>query len=253
MPQSQSVPSRIDPGTPIQTPQTYFWVWVEAVRLSKSPSRLGAPLNSMTDMFPIINKYYKPKSGVKTPPNPSVYLSKMGTLGLLRKFEDGFWIPETEVVLRVNDKIVYTPSDLPALLSGKEERFQPPGSAVSQPSDGKTKGKRVRLTRKPEDRAANVAPSPATADAGASIHEDLSSMSEEELDAFSSHWTETLAHAQAQLERLEAERKHRRQVFVLKEQEAELARRRKKLDALQQELDALQQELDLRKKALGLI
>jgi hypothetical protein len=130
---NQNVPSRLDPGTPIDVGPTRFWVWVQSVKLYKDPTKGGAPLNSVRDLYPIINCHYKPKPGVKTPPNPSTYLFEMGKIGLMRRFgepgADNFWAPETDVVVRVSKRIVYTPADLDALLAG-DERFRVPTGQI---------------------------------------------------------------------------------------------------------------------------
>lgn len=119
----EQIPSKLDPGTPIDCPQTYFWVWIQAVRLYKDSSRGGSPLNSKADLFQHINRFYRPRPEAKTRPNPSFYLSKMKKLGMMRMFgergaKDNFWAPETDIVLRVMGEIVYTPADLPELLAG---------------------------------------------------------------------------------------------------------------------------------------
>lgn len=157
MTRDEQIPSKLDPGTPIDCPQTYFLVWVEAVRLYKDPSRGGSPLNSKADLFELINRFYRPRPEAKSRPNPSFYLSKMKKLGMMRMFgerggQDNFWAPETDIILRVNGKVVYTPEDLPELLAG-DKRFlfsrntqdeKPPSQDHAPEPDRPTKVPRVR-------------------------------------------------------------------------------------------------------------
>lgn len=122
-----TLPEVLDPGHPIDVPPTYFRIWVEAVRLHLDPAREQAPLAARADLFPIIFRYYHPQAGARRV-NPSWYLSKMKKAGILRLFdtrgEGFFWVPVTDVVLRMNKVIVYTPDDLPALLA-QDARFVP--------------------------------------------------------------------------------------------------------------------------------
>lgn len=129
---SSSTPISIDPGKPVDTIPTYFWVWIEAVRLYWDSKRGSTPLSARVDFYPIIYRFYRPKAGSHKP-NPSVYLSNLKKARMIRRFEgagrDTFYVPETEITIRVRGKVVYTPGDLDALLAG-DERFLPP---VSRP------------------------------------------------------------------------------------------------------------------------
>lgn len=122
-----SQPSRydLDPGGPIRLTPRYFAVWIEMVRTFYDPDRNGMQLNSRLDCYPIINRYYQPVQDAQTPPNPSVYLSKMKEAGCLRCFsnvgDDFFWEPVTEITIEVGGEIVYVGDDLEALLY--EETF----------------------------------------------------------------------------------------------------------------------------------
>ncbi len=138
-------PASVDPAKPIDTHPCYFWCWVEAVRRYWDSKRgSDTPLNARVDFYPIIFRYYKPRVDTKKP-NPSVYLSYMKKAGMIRRFgadagdsgrgRDTFYVPETEITLRVGGKVVYTPRDLDALLEG-DERFQPPSEVVEPASEG---------------------------------------------------------------------------------------------------------------------
>lgn len=136
-----SIPSRVDPGTPVELQSKHFWVWVGSVRLYKSPGRGESPLNAKSDLYPIINVHYQPKPGAQSPPNPSMYLSILQAAGAMRLFGpkclDNFYVPETEITITVRGRVVYTPADLQALLA-KEDRFVFQASGAAEEKKEKT-------------------------------------------------------------------------------------------------------------------
>jgi len=127
----ENTPMKLDAGSPVGLSQNYFWVWIEMVRLWSERRR--APLNSREDIYPMIGRYYTPKSGSVSRPNPSVYLSCMkgtrGKPGVIRMAHragpDYYWAPLVDIVIRVGGKIVFTPADLPALLTHAEQFLLP--------------------------------------------------------------------------------------------------------------------------------
>jgi hypothetical protein len=132
----------LDPGQPIDIFPSYFWVWVEAVREYFKAERNAVPLSSALDMYPIINRHYRPRQDSRKP-NPSAYISYMKKAGLLRLFgekrRDNFWVPETAITIRMSGKIVYTPSDLDDLLEGAvafQSTEQTPGDSTEGEPEG---------------------------------------------------------------------------------------------------------------------
>lgn len=114
-----------DITTPIILQPKLYWMWVECVKVFVSKGK--RPLNSQNNIYPIVFRFYKPDPQAITKPNPAVHISYLKRAGCLLRFgakygRNTFWIPETDIIIQVAGKIVYTPDDLSALLSG-DERF----------------------------------------------------------------------------------------------------------------------------------
>lgn len=128
---ASQAPTSLDPGKPIDTIPSYFWAWVEAVRVYWAADRRATPLNSTVDFYPIINRFYRPKpDSIRA--NPSVYITNMRKAGLIRRFGPEFHVPEVEITIRVRGEIVYVPGDLDALLAGDERFLAPNKDAVQE-------------------------------------------------------------------------------------------------------------------------